>query len=174
VIFNVSSNTGYKTGGMNLTVTGHGFNSENIVATVDGVACEITNYADFSFSCLVASSDAVSDNTTSYQGSNGLRREVYNHTTWMNWNNLPSYDYYAELALALETPYYNADKIASKFKGWFIPPKTTNYRFYQAFDDYCRVSLGNVSGQVEDPVALVSMTSASSYRNWWEMRSYSF
>ena len=74
MIFDVSSNTGYKTGGMNLTVTGHGFNSENIVATVDGVACEVTDVADFSFSCLTASSAAVSDLTTSYQGSYGLRR----------------------------------------------------------------------------------------------------
>jgi hypothetical protein len=100
----VSSNVGYTTGGMNLTVTGYGFNSDNIVAHVDGQPCEITNNHDFSFSCLVPSS-SVSDDTIFYQGSNGLRREVYNHTTWMNWDNLESYNYYTELALALETPY---------------------------------------------------------------------
>lgn len=101
VIFDVSSNTGYITGGQNLTVTGYGFNSENIQATVDGVACEITNHHDFSFSCLVASKTNVSvlDDDTYYQGSNGLRREVMNHTTWMDWNNLQNYNYYAELAV---------------------------------------------------------------------------
>jgi len=51
---------------------------------------------------------------------------------------LQNYDYYTELALALETPYYNEyNNMASKFKGWFIPPKTTNYRFYQACDEKC-------------------------------------
>ena len=65
VIFDVSSNTGYTTGGQNLTVRGHGFNSENITATLDGVPCEVTSYSDFSFSCLVAESEAW-DNTTYY------------------------------------------------------------------------------------------------------------
>jgi hypothetical protein len=77
-----------------LTIRGHGFNSENIVATVDGVACEVTSYNDFSFSCLVAES-SVWDETIAYQGSYGLRKEVYNHTDWMNWDNLGIYDYYA-------------------------------------------------------------------------------
>jgi len=64
----------------------------------------------------------------------------------MNWDNLGIYDYYTELSLAVESPYRQADKIVNKFKGWFIPPKTTNYRFYQACDDWCRLYLGNVSG----------------------------
>lgn len=73
-----------------MTVTGYGFNSQNIKATLDGVDCEITNFHDFSFSCLVASKDDVSviDENTYYQGSNGLRKQVYNHTDWMDWNNL--------------------------------------------------------------------------------------
>ena len=94
-----------------MTVRGHGFNSDNIVAHVDGVPCEVTSYSDFSFSCLVAES-SVWDNTTYYQGSHGLRKEIYNHTTWMNWNRLYDYDYYTELALAAETNYRLADKIA--------------------------------------------------------------
>lgn len=36
VIYSISSNQGYSTGGMNLTVKGYGFNSENIDAKVDG------------------------------------------------------------------------------------------------------------------------------------------
>ena len=51
VIFNMSANAGYSTGGMNLTVTGHGFNNENITATLDGVDCIITDYQEKSFSC---------------------------------------------------------------------------------------------------------------------------
>jgi hypothetical protein len=36
VIFSLSSNEGYHSGGMNLTVKGYGFNSGNIAAKVDG------------------------------------------------------------------------------------------------------------------------------------------
>ena len=50
VIFNHSSNIGYTTGGMNLTVEGHGFNG-NVSATLDGVDCAVTRVSDFSFSC---------------------------------------------------------------------------------------------------------------------------
>lgn len=160
-----------------MTVTGYGFNSDNIKATVDGVDCEITNHHDFSFSCLVASKDEISvvgDNATYYQGSNGLRREIYNSTGWVNWNSLDSYDYRAELATAAETPYNEGTYIANKLKGWFIPPATTSYRFYQACDDYCRVSLGNVSGQVEDPIELMRLTSWSNYRDWYETRATTF
>jgi len=38
VIYSQSSNTGYITGGMNLTVEGHGFNGD-VTATLDGVNC---------------------------------------------------------------------------------------------------------------------------------------
>jgi hypothetical protein len=36
VIFDISSNTTYTTGGQNLTVTGYGFDSDNIDAKIDG------------------------------------------------------------------------------------------------------------------------------------------
>ena len=36
VIFNMSTNVAYTTGGINLTVTGYGFNNENISAALDG------------------------------------------------------------------------------------------------------------------------------------------
>jgi hypothetical protein len=60
--------------------------------------------------------------------------------------------------------------IKHKFKGWFIPPKTTNYRFYQACDDHCRLYLGHVSGQVEHSTLMMSSTLWSHYRDYWETR----
>jgi len=72
--------------------------------------------------------------------------------------------------MAVEVPSNHHDYTLSIFKGWFIPPKTTNYRFYQVCDDYCRIKLGNISGQVEDPVELMSTTSYSDYRDWYENR----
>jgi hypothetical protein len=65
----------------------------------------------------------------------------------MSWDRYEDlYDHYKTLALALESPYSEGSYIGSVYRGWFIPPASTNYKFYQACDDYCKVLLGNVSG----------------------------
>lgn len=43
VIFNVSENIGYNTGGQNITVKGYGFDSGRIHAVVDGQNCTVTS-----------------------------------------------------------------------------------------------------------------------------------
>ena len=34
---------------------------------------------------------------------------------------------------------YNTAKL---YRGWFVPPATTNYRFYNSCDDHCALRLG--------------------------------
>ena len=68
----------------------------------------------------------------------------------------------------METPYAEGDKIGNIYKGWFVAPATTNYRFYIACDDYCMLKLGNVSMVVEDPTELVKTFRGTNYRDWWE------
>lgn len=68
----------------------------------------------------------------------------------------------------METPYNQDERMENIFKGWFIPPATTRYRFYQACDNYCRIYLSNVSGSVDAKERLTYSTSASNYRDWWE------
>lgn len=92
VIFNISSNIAYTTGGINLTATGYGFNNENITATVDGLDCAVTDYYETSFSCFVPSTDTISDLNTSYVGSHGIRRQYYNSTSYINWDSPDSYE----------------------------------------------------------------------------------
>jgi hypothetical protein len=70
----------------------------------------------------------------------------------MNWNSLQSYDAYQELALSMEVPYYEADYIINQFRGWFIPPATTRYKFYQYCDDNCRIMFSNVTGDSTENV----------------------
>ena len=60
VIFDISANSGYKTGGMNLTVNGYGFESGEIEAVVDGKECLVSRYTATSFSCEVQPSEEVS------------------------------------------------------------------------------------------------------------------
>jgi hypothetical protein len=90
----LSSNIAYTTGGINLTVTGYGFNNENITAAVDGQDCAVTSYSDNSFSCLVAEKTEISDLNISYTGSHGIKRNFYNSTGYMNWNNPEDYEEY--------------------------------------------------------------------------------
>ena len=100
VIFSTSANSGYKTGGMNLTVTGYGFGSGQIEATVDGQECVVSGYQSHSFSCEVIPKNEVSISNTSYVGSNGLRYKFINETA--NWNSYSSYDYNETVALSME------------------------------------------------------------------------
>ena len=87
VIFNMSQNTGYSSGGMNLTVTGYGFNSENIDAKVDGQDCIVTRFNDYEFDCYVTSKVLVADDTEADDSAaadgaaDGLRRRRMQDTT---------------------------------------------------------------------------------------------
>lgn len=98
VIYEVSSDTTYTTGGQNLTVHGYGFNSENIEATVDGEPCEVTSYSETSFSCQVGPRDSVSTTDTDTVGNHGVTRELYDY-----------WDYYGYWAWTDGTVMYNDD-----------------------------------------------------------------
>lgn len=83
VIFNISKNVGYTSGHQNLTIHGHGFNSDNITVTVDGVNCTVTNSQEDAVSCEVQPKSAPSDaNSSAFVGSNGIRRQFWNHTNY--------------------------------------------------------------------------------------------
>jgi hypothetical protein len=73
----------------------------------------------------------------------------------------------------MSAPYAEGDMLGNIFKGWFVAPATTNYRFYIACDDYCDLSLGNTTMVSEEPTKLVSTTSQTDYRDWWETRGSS-
>ena len=53
VIHDISSTTGYTTGKQILTVKGHGFNSENIVAKAAGQDCIVLEKENTQFTCEV-------------------------------------------------------------------------------------------------------------------------
>jgi hypothetical protein len=78
VIYETSFSQGYTTGGMNLTVTGYGFNTGTIAAKVDGQDCIVTSSWENSFSCKVGAKSEASISNSSYVGSYGLRRKLVN------------------------------------------------------------------------------------------------
>lgn len=172
VIFETSGNKGYNTGAMNLTVKGYGFESGNITATVDGVNCTITDFSQNAFSCEVQPKAEVSDpNITDHVGSNGMIRQFYQTETkgWFNWNDFNNMNASESLALTFSTPHGIANFYGTRMKGWFIPPATTNYRFYVACDDWCELKLNNATGVSEGDglTKLVENYRASGHRNWW-------
>lgn len=59
-ISNISSHSGYTSGGQNLTVYGHGFNDPNITVLVAGRECTVTQYQESSVSCELQPADAAS------------------------------------------------------------------------------------------------------------------
>jgi hypothetical protein len=79
--------------------------------------------------------------------------------------------YSETLALNMESPYNEGTLLGNVYKGWFVAPATTNYKFYLACDDFCKLNLGNVSGAVEDPTEIASIGSHLDYRDWWATKS---
>jgi hypothetical protein len=49
------------------------------------------------------------------------------------------------IATTFATPYNEGNYIGNVFKGWFIPPVSTEYRFYMACDDYCLLRMGKTA-----------------------------
>lgn len=52
-------------------------------------------------------------------------------------------------------------------KGWFIPPATTNYRFYMSCDDYCQLDLALNSGEVSDVTRMATSWGAIDHRAYF-------
>jgi hypothetical protein len=50
------------------------------------------------------------------------------------------------IATTFATPYNEGTHIGNVFKGWFIPPVSTEYRFYMACDDHCLLRIGKTAG----------------------------
>jgi hypothetical protein len=122
------------------------------VVQVDGVGCTVTEQTKTSLSCTVQSSAIASvvNNDTAYVGQHGIRRTLVNSTesadkvkiSTVNDTSVMDFVRNESLALTLSTPLDEGTNIGNVFKGWFIPPATTNYKFWMACDDHCILKLG--------------------------------
>ena len=90
VIFDLSSNVGYISGGQNLSIRGFGFMSGNISVTVAGLPCNVSFYTNTVINCQVSPSNSISNLNGTFIGSNGIKRTKYNGTSknTVNFNNL--------------------------------------------------------------------------------------
>jgi len=54
------------------------------------------------------------------------------------------------LAMHFEAPKDDGDNIGNLYRGWFIAPATTNYRFYTVCDDHCAMRMAITPDQTEE------------------------
>jgi len=176
VIHELSSNTGYISGGQNLTVKGYGFGSGNIVAKVGDLPCTVTSYDKYQFSCTVKDSPAVSDLTTTYVGQHGIKNTLVNTTIAANKVSLATIEDTTEtdwirtnhLSVELESHELKGDFYGQIFKGWFIPPATTDYKFYMSCDDHCELKLSKTPNDITAPTSIIKVDGASTFRQYFK------
>jgi len=170
-------NAGYTTGGQIINVTGWGFNSQNIAATVDGTACTVLAYTDSSFECEVGIASAASTIDVPTIGQHGLRKLLINSSLALdgdyvylnNYQDMTKPDWTREtsLGLTLEVSPNIGDRFAHEFTGWFVAPATTNYRFYMSCNDHCHVKLDTTAGSTSNPTMLTYTDQWSYFREYY-------
>jgi hypothetical protein len=58
--------------------------------------------------------------------------------------------------------------MGSRYRGWFIPPATSNYRFYMGCDDRCTLKFNNVSDTSSNTATIIDDLSDA----WSPRRNY--
>lgn len=93
-------------------------------------------------------------------GQHGMRKVLIDSSfdderkyVWINnyEDNLrPDWTRNESLALTMESPINIGDRILHEFKGWFVPPATTRYRFFMSCDDHCFLNMSLTAGSPEN------------------------
>jgi hypothetical protein len=177
VIHDMTSHSGYITGGQSITVTGYGFDSENIDAKLDGVDCVVRAKSDNGFTCDVQAADTASTVDVPNVGQHGIRKELVDsslspNNDWVWFSDFddltkPDWTRKESLALQLEAPNGVGDRLGHKFKGWFVAPLATNYKFYMACDDDCIFKMDQAPMSTTNLTELISITAATGFREYW-------
>ena len=84
VIFEISENVGYTTGGQNITVKGYGFDAGKVNAVIDGKNCTVTSSSRYEFDCTLQPKETESDLSHAYVGQHGVKRFFTNSTEHHN------------------------------------------------------------------------------------------
>jgi len=78
--------------------------------------------------------------------------------------------YQRRLELSMEKQYLDGLRnIGSKYRGWFVAPASTNYRFYAACNDRCSLSISTTPDSTDDMNLLID-----DLTTWWWARRYYF
>ncbi|XP_038580507.1 PKHD1 like 1, tandem duplicate 1 [Micropterus salmoides] len=154
----VSPSRGSIMGGTLLTVQGRFFDETDHPARVlvGGLPCEIQSVSDDRIMCRTAMQE-MNNNMTGYPGGRGLKMEVWNNTNPRYLTDIRSYKtstngYWTQwidsMPQVFAVPF---NYFSSRYRGFFVPPASTNYTIYLQCDDRCDLYLSN-SSRPEDMV----------------------
>ena len=152
VIFSMSENTGYTTGGQVLTVRGSGFNSNKITATADGVSCVVLTQSRNEFTCRVQPKAALSVDAPTV-GQHGVRRKFINSDTAFSIADIDTKAGVQKLGLHWESENSRGSHLGNKMSSWFVAPETTKVRFYLSCDDACNFDISKTADTKIDATA---------------------
>lgn len=86
------------------------------------------------------------------------------------WDETQNFNKTESIATTFTAPYAEGDHLGNVFKGWFLAPATTNYRFYMACDDLCLLRLGKTPGL--GPEGYNNTEDIISTSSWADKRQY--
>jgi hypothetical protein len=108
-----------------------------LAATIDGVECKITQTSRESFSCTIQPKNKIS--LIGHQkGHNGLRRNTLRGSQSFDYTNFAEIKEY-DIAPTFETRWDHLSGVDVQYiyEGWFIPPITSQYRFWVTCRSKC-------------------------------------
>lgn len=155
-----------------MTVTGFGFDYGTIDAKIDGVKCAVIKAEKEKFTCKVGPRAEVSATGVDTVGQFGLSRR---RVDLRNWGELGRWKTYVEegrkykdyLITHFESPQGDGNYNVNLYRGWFLPPATTKYRFYTVCDDDCSLKLATAPNTSLEPVELLSVTKHTEARRYY-------
>uniref|UniRef100_A0A667XGZ1 PKHD1 like 1, tandem duplicate 2 n=1 Tax=Myripristis murdjan TaxID=586833 RepID=A0A667XGZ1_9TELE len=147
----VSPSSGSVLGGTVLTIHGRFFDETDAdaVVLVGGRHCEIQSVSDDRIICKTAAQPM--SNMTGYPGGRGLTVEFWNDTRPRSLEEIMSYNeskpgYWAKWFDSL--PYVfprDVTRMTTRSRGFFVPPRTADYKLSIKCDDRCELYLSNSS-----------------------------
>lgn len=150
-------------GGQYLKVKGNGFGYGTLAPKIGSDVCTLvpgTN-TDDEFECSTKAVAAVTATSGLLLEGQGGIKLTNTYAAEKKTNNT--------LLLSWEVPTDYASSVTHKAEAWFVPPATTDYRFYMACDDNCWVKLAKEADTTADDKleTIVENKSWVSHREYW-------
>ena len=169
-ITNVDHSAGYTTGGQEIVIDGTSLNAAEPVVTVDGVACEVTEYSFYKITCITGEKEST-DTADYFVGQHGLRHEKFDGDFYTDyWNNFVNNIGLGvtDLMTTLEMPSSTTNEYTmDRMTGYFKAPLTGQYQFHQSCDDHCKLYMS-----LTDPMDPTSKELLMYRASWMSFRNF--
>ncbi|XP_072025342.1 fibrocystin-L-like [Amphiura filiformis] len=173
-ITSVEPSTGSLEGGTELIITGNYFYAyANTTILVEGVPCDIQNISDTVIICIT--NKGSDTNRTTYPGSRGI--------LWERWStadtnldtatfDVTSGDYLEpQVQFYGESPHDVAENYVGRLRGYFVPPRDGEYRFWIRGDDENQLYFSESGDEADMTIICYSPRSSRWFTSHTEQKS---